>query len=579
MKKKFALLLSILMLFALFAGCKKQGGTTPTGEPTGGTATQTPDQTEEPSPYNFAAGKFEADENGFPSQAYEYALPLSTVEDEVLTYWMTCYTPGSIPEEGFGSMPYQQMLRETTGVEVEYINIPNESRSENFSVMLNSDDLSDIISSFSFFYTGTPKSAVEDGYIANLYDYREYMPNYMYQAVRFDDIDVYNTIMFDSTTILWFLTMLEDPMVGMNYCTRGDWLNKLNIDPASVVTYDDVHDMLTRYKTELDVQWPMQICSTIEFQPSQFFAGYDTALYVSPSTLPVPKVVNGVPQFTLIQQDDLEALTLLTTWYQEGLIDPAWAGTATNQDIASQITTGVSGYVPFNPGEIKGYEDTSTDPDAEWVALTKVRKTPGQAFKMGSKLGHFSYGSNAISASCKNIPLAITYCDYFYSPSGSWQASYGKEGHTYTLDENGNPQLTDFVLNNPDMLGVAWVMIMNAINSFVDPGIEWHVRSYAYPGGERLLNMMKVTWAEPNYSGEYDWPSSLKFSDDQNAELATLRADANTYLNENFLGFVDGSKPLSEWDAYVQGINDIALTRCQQIYQEAYNTFIASINA
>jgi putative aldouronate transport system substrate-binding protein len=584
MKKKLALILSILLIFAVFAGCGEKTGETPTAEVTQGTTAEPsgsdePTPTEESSPYSFAAGKYDVDEKGFPTGAYEYQLPLSTVEDEVLTFWMTCYTPQAIPEDGFGSMPYQTMLRETTGVNIEYVNVANDARSENFSVMLSSDDLCDIISAFSFYYTGTPMSAVEEGYIANLYDYKDYMPNFMYQAVRFDDIDVYNTIMFNESTVLWFLSMLEDPMVGMNYCTRGDWLTELGIDPASIVTYDDVHNMLSRFKTELNVQWPMQICKTIEFAASQIFAGYDTALYVSPTALPVAKVVDGVPTFTLTQPEDLEALELLTAWYEEGLIDPAWTGTSTNQDIAAQITTGVTGYVPFNPGEIKGFEDASSDPDAEWVALTKVRKTPGQAFKMGSKLGHFSYGSDAISATCANIPLAVTYCDYFYSPSGSFTASYGVEGYTYTLNENGEPQLTDFVLNNPDQLGVAWVMIMNAINSFVDPGIDWHVKSYAYPGGERLLNMMKVTWAEPNYSGEYDWPSSLKFTDDQNAELAALRADAITYLNENFLGFVDGSKPLSEWDAYVQGVNDIALTECQVIYQEAYNAFIAKIPA
>lgn len=87
--------------------------------------------------------------------------------------------------------------------------------------------------------------------------------------------------------------------------------------------------------------------------------------------------------------------------------------------------------------------------------------------------------------------------------------------------------------------------------------------------------MMKVTWADPTYSGEYDWPSSLKLTDEQSEELNAIQSDVITYINENFLSFIDGSKPLSEWDDYVRGATEIGLGKCQAIYQEAYDDFIA----
>jgi putative aldouronate transport system substrate-binding protein len=581
MKKKLALILAMLLIVTLFAACGGGGKTTTTAPPTGQTGDdiggdEIPDETEKPdSPYNFAVGNYEVDERGFPTGSYEYTLPLSTVEDEVFTYWMTCYTPQFIPEEGFGEMPYQRHTREKTGVNIEYQVINSQAMMENFSVMINSDDLSDLISGFRFYWSGPPKSAIEDAYIVNLIDYRDYMPNYMYQAVRFDDIDVYNTIFYDEETILAFYTMIEEPMPGMNYCARADWLRKLDMDPDDIITYDDVHEMLTRFKNELDVKWPMEIFKTVEPTAAMIFAGYDTAMFVSDQALPTIKIVDGVPTFTLTQQEDYEALVLIKSWLEEGLIDPAWTSVSTNQDITPQILNGETGYVAFNPGEIKGFEDAASDPDAEWAALKKVRKYEGQAFKLGSKLGHFSYGSNSISATCENIPLLVTYCDYFYSPEGSFSSSYGVQGHTWDYNEDGEIRLTDFVLRNPDGLGVAWVMIMNALNSFVDPGIEWHTRNYAYDGGERLLNMMKVTWAEPNYSGEYDWPTSLKFTDEQSEELNKVQADVVTYIGENFLSFVDGSKPLSEWDTYVAEAKAIGLDACQAIFQEAYDAFIA----
>ncbi|NLL38647.1 MAG: hypothetical protein GX254_03545 [Clostridiales bacterium] len=576
MKKKLALTLAILLVVALFAACGS--GNTETKTPTASDkpGDENPVITQDPdSPYNFAIGDYEVDDNGFPTGSYTYNLPLSTVEDEIFTYWTTCFTPQFIPEDGFGEMPYQAELRNRTGVNIEYVIVPSETRGENFSVMLNSDDLTDLVSQAMYFYPGSPKSAIEDEYFVNLYEYKDYMPNYMYQAVRFDDIDVYNTIFYDEETIFGFSAMIEEPMMGMNYCARGDWLDKLGIDPMNVKTYDDVYEMLTRFKNELDVEWPMEMFSTIELMGGMISAGYDTVLMVTDSALPTIKLVDGTPTFTLSQPEDYEAVEMLAKWYNEKLIDPSWTGATSTQVLTPQITTGVTGYVPFSPGEIAAYEAASTDPDARWDALPKVRKTEDQILKIGGKVMHFSYGSVNISANCENVPLAVTYCDYFYSPEGSFFASYGVQGHTWDYNEAGEIRLTDFVISNPDGLGAAWVMVMHGMNSLVDCGIEQHVRSYAYDGGERFLNMMKVTWADPTYSGEYDWPSSLKLTDEQSEELNAIQSDVITYINENFLSFIDGSKPLSEWDDYVRGATEIGLGKCQAIYQEAYDDFIA----
>jgi hypothetical protein len=43
-------------------------------------------------------------------------------------------------------------------------------------------------------------------------------------------------------------------------------------------------------------------------------------------------------------------------------------------------------------------------------------------------------------------------------------------------------------------------------------------------------------------------------------------------LNENYFAFIDGSKPISEWDSYVQGLKDIGMTRIIETYQDAYDT-------
>ena len=96
MKKTLSLVLALLFVLALFAGCNNGGGTPATQAPDGGgtPATQAP-ATEAPvdeGPYHFAVGKYEKNADGFPVDKYVYDRPI-TDNDDVLTKWTTCYTP------------------------------------------------------------------------------------------------------------------------------------------------------------------------------------------------------------------------------------------------------------------------------------------------------------------------------------------------------------------------------------------------------------------------------------------------------------------------------------------------------
>jgi hypothetical protein len=179
MKRKLSLILAVLFVLALFAGCggktdnaksdgtaDKAGTSDSSGNNTAGSsAAKESEPEEDDSPYNFAVGKYKVNEEGWPVEKYEYELPLSTT-GEKFTQWTVCWTPQYLPEDGYDGLSMYKGMQEMTGVDIEYSLVAADTRSENFSVLVNSDSLHDKMSQAAYFWTSGPLiNAVEDGYL------------------------------------------------------------------------------------------------------------------------------------------------------------------------------------------------------------------------------------------------------------------------------------------------------------------------------------------------------------------------------------------------------------------------------
>ena len=105
--------------------------------------------------------------------------------------------------------------------------------------------------------------------------------------------------------------------------------------------------------------------------------------------------------------------------------------------------------------------------------------------------------------------------------------------------------------------------------------LNGHLKSYAYPGGEVYLEMFSA-WRLEEYSGEYDIPTGIKYTSEQTETLNTYSNDIGTYVAENWFAFLDGSKPLTEWDAYVADIYSLGLQNCIDVVQEAYDAYMGA---
>ena len=68
----------------------------------------------------------------------------------------------------------------------------------------------------------------------------------------------------------------------------------------------------------------------------------------------------------------------------------------------------------------------------------------------------------------------------------------------------------------------------------------------------------------------------MNMTAEESNEYATIMSDIQTYVQENIVAFIVGTKPISEWDAYVATMKSIKLDRATEIVQAAYDRYVAA---
>ncbi len=613
MKRKLALLLAVLFILSLFVGCGGNTGTntgknnsqntgtqtnsgsknnsgTNTGTDTGtDTGSDTDAEPVDEGPYKFAPGKYELDSEGFPATKYEYELPFCTT-DEVLTNWTVNWTPQYLPESGYQGVPTFYMMEEMTGVHMEWDLIASSSRAENLSIALASDELDDILGQFNYYYSGgTMEQAIEDEYIVNLYLYRDYMPNYLWEVqTRSAGSTIKDTVFYRDDLWTAFFGMYKTPMFSTGYFLRQDWMDALGLgESSSIQTFDQLHDILTAFKSAYPDASPMMLFSSFELEPYNW-VGYNTTPYSS--RLSYVRVKDGQVMFCGTDTDDKELMQLLNQWWNEGLFDPNYASYGSTNDMADALSNSQIGCSIFTPSEVSGWESTCVDTNIEWAPVTRLRKTTDQTIYWGLNSKHTNYGSACVSASCENVELAVTWLDWCYSDFGSDWMNWGPEGDSYeaTMDsdgvvgyiwyynENGERRVTQWAYEHP--AGLAWLQDCHCYNELGDAGIQHWDRNYAYEGGDRFTKMFDL-WnyaAENYYENKWNWPAAINFSTEDTETINALFSDVSTYFQENYAAFFEGSVSFDQWDSFVNSMMDMGLREITAIYQENYDAYIAA---
>jgi ABC-type sugar transport system, periplasmic component len=254
-----------------------------------------------------------------------------------------------------------------------------------------------------------------------------------------------------------------------------------------------------------------------------------------------------------------ETLMFVRQLFQEKLLDQELFTQNASQYVA-KMASGNLGY----------FHNQASDPFAakkdDFVGIAPLAGPNGDRNAIGRPVAR-DFGTFAITSVNKHPEATMRWIDYFYGEEGSIFFRYGKEGETYTVQEDGRPEYTEAILTDPRGTGTT-------IGQFTP-----------WPGGgaPHLINEKNASAINPpevQAAQEKLDPYMPKevlgapiFDENTSKEVNTLRQDLDTYVAETTSKFITGALSFDKWDEYVKTLEKLNIRQLEKIYQEAYDNY------
>jgi putative aldouronate transport system substrate-binding protein len=255
----------------------------------------------------------------------------------------------------------------------------------------------------------------------------------------------------------------------------------------------------------------------------------------------------------------LDFLTFMNKLYEEGLLYNEFA--SSNYDIqnaffANNQTGSICHYLANTTGYSSKIDpDWTYDDDPIMMPLNPPLTGPyGDQYVFGRDVAGTFFG---ITKFCEDPESVFCFVDYLYGKEAGDLAWFGLEGTDYNIVD-GKYVFTDVFLEDKDKY-----RSNNGWNFSGLPG-------YQSTGGYFAAQHPAVQEANIELIDGYLLSPSVNFSfktDEENVVLRSYLSDLETYMDENLYSFIMGSRPLSEWDAYLEQLNDMHLDEVLAVYQ------------
>ena len=541
-KKIVCLLLALLMLASLLAGCGSEAATSPTpGQVSAPPQTQTPDGEDETAPLDDGVFK----------------LPI--VDDRIeFEVWIPVAASARIAS--LSDIKAYQEIDKLTNIGIKWLQPSQGEAATQFSLTIASNMYPDCFMAGPEYYIGGLDKYVDDEIILDLNDLiDDYAPNY--DALRNQSDEIRKWTMTDSGAVPYFRTInytVQPEYLGI--IGRIDWLNELGLEKPR--TYDEYYTVLTALKDKANIA-PLSFMTNNGIDDS-FSAGFGV---VNRFQLDENgKVALGVtlPAFK-------DYLTMMNKWYAEGLIYDGFTSFVFYSDTAlmtnGDLAIFPSVYVFIDMLKLMSGGTT------EWGAMPLPTKNVGDKRNVAiyDIVRTLVGGAIAsITTTCKDPVVMTKWLDYFYTEEGSLISNYGIEGESFEMTADG-PALLPNIWANPEGLSQG-----DALGEFACP--PNHPKLYSWeremsPGVSEEQGGAGPLW-NSNYVDTLSLPPAITPTTEESSEYSAIMTDVDTYVTEMIPRFIMGLRPIEEFDDFIAQLRAMGLDRATELRQLAYDRYL-----
>ncbi|MBQ9269391.1 MAG: extracellular solute-binding protein [Oscillospiraceae bacterium] len=577
MKKELSIFIALSLILGLLCGCGS--GTAPQSaeepaaeqsvqEEASGLPEQPPAAVEAPVPEGSAAES--AVEQMEEEPEWEtISYPLDT---DVSFSWYMSY-PGIM--DNFCEHPFDDYVawkewQERTGVRIEW-ELTSDIAAEAFQLRLASGDPTDVFMS-ALATSVTVDEMIDSGMILELHDLiQENMPDYMRYADEYPDFA--ESLGTESTEGNWggLHKYSINSATTAGLVIRDDWLQQLGLEAPE--TYDELHDVLLAFRSEMGATDPLWINYTGFLPASCLAAGFDNIGCPNGRGFPVYQV-DGTVKFGPQEEGFREYIRLMADWYAEGLIyrDFVSYTSSDSQPPSDLIANGKCGVFSQTLDSFHQYDESAEGFSIR--GIPDIRREKEQSLHFVSAPMGVSNIVLCVSSACENPEVVLQAFNYDFTEEGILLMNYGVEGESFEYDESGTPQLTDAVLHSflPDVsLALCYYTgtDMNAYCGVTDNARNWMFYDDAQMGASKM-------WENKGTDDTaYNFPALCSMNTEETEQYNTYISDLNTYIFECALRWITGGEDVDDaWEGYLSTLESMGVEKvvaAEQLALDRYN--------
>ncbi len=352
---------------------------------------------------------------------------------------------GSDPTNNMYTKYIQDQMLEQHNVEVEFVKVPRWTEVDEINNLLAAQSAPDICVTYSY---ATIQTYADMGGVLDL---SSYVNDYKDDLTNLWDWLGESNINWDKdpdTGSIWALEARLANQNRINTFIRKDWLDTLGLEEPT--TKEEFYNVLVAFKENADTLLGDDADKMVPYSIS-YDVGWRAATliesFMDPDITEKEYYINGFDDRKLTEAGTKDAIQLLNTWYNEGLLWDDFAvyssGDTTEDDMMKAGYVGAFTHnwdYPYRNGEdsIEANLKRLVGEDASYIAIDPFEDSNGT---------HTKWISGPIDRKIffpvtNDEPLAsLLYLDFISDPETIQYLQIGDEGVTHTVADNGAIQI------------------------------------------------------------------------------------------------------------------------------------------